>query len=483
MTEALLGRGQRGAEAQLPAAARDRRADRHLRARRARGPQRPAQLATRFEGGKLRGAKWPVQDGAVAGLLLVVARDGGRTRARARRDPTAGRRGDAARLARPSRPLARVALRRRARGAARRTAAATRRCSRICSTARRVLTAFEQIGGAERALEVTREFTLGPLRVRASGRVVPGAQAPHGRRLRGDRSWRRRTPTTAPGRSRRATPSSATAACASRAAASDAFELAAHRDDPDVRRRRLHLGVRLPSLLPPREAARRLARQRRPSGATSSCMRLAAEELGSPWTSTTPPKRRRSAPRRARWLDANAERLAPGRAPREPARRRGPQGPAGARARLAGARRPTRSGPASPGRPSTAVAAPPRIQNVIWDQEEANATTCRRTCSRSATACSARRSWRTARRRRSSATCSRCCAPTRSGASSSASRPRAPTSRACAPAPCATASDWVLNGQKIWTSGAHYCKWGMIVTGARWRPHKPAPGPRRPRRR
>jgi alkylation response protein AidB-like acyl-CoA dehydrogenase len=23
---------------------------------------------------------------------------------------------------------------------------------------------------------------------------------------------------------------------------------------------------------------------------------------------------------------------------------------------------------------------------------------------------------------------------------------------------------WILNGQKIWTSGAHYCKWGMIVT-------------------
>ncbi len=24
--------------------------------------------------------------------------------------------------------------------------------------------------------------------------------------------------------------------------------------------------------------------------------------------------------------------------------------------------------------------------------------------------------------------------------------------------------DWIINGQKVWTSGAHYCKWGILVT-------------------
>jgi alkylation response protein AidB-like acyl-CoA dehydrogenase len=27
--------------------------------------------------------------------------------------------------------------------------------------------------------------------------------------------------------------------------------------------------------------------------------------------------------------------------------------------------------------------------------------------------------------------------------------------------------DWIINGQKIWTTGAQYCKWGMIVTRTR----------------
>ena len=126
----------------------------------------------------------------------------------------------------PSRPASRIAFD----GAPRRARSAKRRAARqaILHLLDRaaVLIAFEQIGGAERALEMTREFTLGPLRVRPAGRVVPGDQAPPGRPLRRDRARDARTPTTAPGRSRPAPPSCAVAACGARVAASEAFELA-----------------------------------------------------------------------------------------------------------------------------------------------------------------------------------------------------------------------------------------------------------------
>ena len=59
-------------------------------------------------------------------------------------------------------------------------------------------------------------------------------------------------------------------------------------------------------------------------------------------------------------------------------------------------------------------------------------------------------------RSRRSATCRRCCAARRSGASCSPSPARAPTWPACRPARSATATSWVLNGQKVWTSGAQY---------------------------
>ncbi len=129
--------------------------------------------ATTFSGGKLSGTKIPVIDGDVAGLAVVLAKDGAGQSLVLVDLESAGVTRTALTSIDPSRSQARIefdgaageVLGTAGEGAAAATALLDRAA---------VMMGFEQVGGAEHALEITREFTMGRY---AFGRPVASFQA------------------------------------------------------------------------------------------------------------------------------------------------------------------------------------------------------------------------------------------------------------------------------------------------------------------
>lgn len=185
----------------------------------------PAQLETRFEGGHLYGAKFPVQDGACAGLLLVVARNGKRTGLALVETAQPGVSATPVGSLDGSRPLARVEFE-GARAELLGTDGGDDALLAHLLDRAAVLAAFEQIGGAERTLELTRQFTLGRY---AFGRPVASFQVMKHRMADVYAAIALATSNAYYGAWALSADDAelATAACATRAAASDAFELAA----------------------------------------------------------------------------------------------------------------------------------------------------------------------------------------------------------------------------------------------------------------
>ncbi|HYG26613.1 MAG TPA: acyl-CoA dehydrogenase family protein [Caulobacteraceae bacterium] len=135
------------------------------------GQVTPGSLQAQVTGGKLSGAKIPVTDGDIADVAIVLASEGGRPGLfiveldRVQRetlktlDPTRG----VARLMFDGAPAERLG------GAGEGFAITEAVFDRAA-----VLLAFEQVGGADRCLEMAREYAMGRY---AFGRVIAGYQA------------------------------------------------------------------------------------------------------------------------------------------------------------------------------------------------------------------------------------------------------------------------------------------------------------------
>lgn len=130
-------------------------------------------LSARVEGGKLSGGKIPVTDGDAAGVAIVLAHEGGRPGLFLVDLAAGGVKAETLESLDPTRGVARLTFD----GAtAQRLGSAGQGFELVQAILDRaaVLLAFEQLGGADRCLEMAREYALGRY---AFGRVIAGYQA------------------------------------------------------------------------------------------------------------------------------------------------------------------------------------------------------------------------------------------------------------------------------------------------------------------
>jgi acyl-CoA dehydrogenase len=137
------------------------------------GDFNPADATVTFDGKTLSGVKFPVPDGGAAGIAVVVAKEGsGVSLVLVNLDGAGVARTNLAAFD-PSRPQAKLEFK----GAAGERLGAAGQGAKIATAVldrAAVLIGYEQIGGAERALEATRAYTLSRF---AFGRPIASFQA------------------------------------------------------------------------------------------------------------------------------------------------------------------------------------------------------------------------------------------------------------------------------------------------------------------